>query len=257
MSSVGFNPNKKVEPLDTQANADKETLYFWLDILGFSDKSQNKEYEELLKLLRKFHNTFVESEAWDVRIISDGLLLKIRRSQRTEDLPALITSVGNLQLKYILENKEFIRGGFALGSDLENSKEYGDIITNGLSKSVKIENRSIDWPIIGTSKKEFETIRNYYSLSSNETFGMQPCFNSVGEDIVYIDFLAKANEVQIIEYGRVLSLKINHFADKKKEKNVDERRICHILQKYCWLYKHLLTYRPDSRIPDIWDRVLL
>jgi hypothetical protein len=77
MSSVGFNPNKKVEPLDTQANADKETLYFWLDILGFSDKSQNKEYEELLKLLRKFHNTFVESEAWDVRIISDGLLLKI------------------------------------------------------------------------------------------------------------------------------------------------------------------------------------
>jgi len=226
MSNDGFNPNKKVEPLDTQASADKETLYFWLDILGFSDKSQNKEYEELLKLLR-------------------------------EDLPALITSVGNLQLKYILENKEFIRGGFALGSDLENSKEYGDIITNGLSKSVKIENRSIDWPIIGTSKKEFETIRNYYSLSSNETFGMQPCFNSVGEDIVYIDFLAKANEVQIIEYGRVLSLKINHFADKKKEKNVDERRICHILQKYCWLYKHLLTYRPDSRIPDIWDRVLL
>lgn len=188
MSNDGFNPDKKVEPLDIQANAGKDTLYFWLDILGFSDKSQNKEYEELLKLLRKFHNTFVESEAWDVRIISDGLLLKIKASQRTEDLPALITSVGKLQLMYILENNEFIRGGFALGSELGGSTEYSEIITNGLSKAVKIESRSIDWPIIGTSGKEFEAIRNYYSLSSKETFGMQSCFNSVGEDIVYIDF---------------------------------------------------------------------
>ena len=72
MSFVGDNQSN---PEEINLNHEN-SLFIWLDVLGFAEAVDDVEkYRELSELLKKFQSLFVESNKYDTKIISDGLIL--------------------------------------------------------------------------------------------------------------------------------------------------------------------------------------
>lgn len=137
-----------------------QTIFFWIDILGFSDKLENPDgYHMLKNNLESFRRSFGGSSLFKSMIISDGLLIQLEDPKQLE---ASIRDLAQKQMKFVLENKVFLRGGFAVGlippnDDIKNNL----ILTDGLSRAVKLESKNVSWPIIATDEGNLKKLENY------------------------------------------------------------------------------------------------
>ena len=207
--------------LSDKPETDK-SIFIWLDIVGFSDAVDNEErYGELSELLTKFQSLFNECNDYNTNIISDGIILQISTSMYPKFV-SILNDIGDKQLEFICNNKYFIRGGIALGTKLNNDKN-GTFISNGLARAVKVEEKYVSWPIIGTEKKNIAELRTFFNTNNEEeTFGLLQGFNLRGEAIYFIDFLKESKKYYIILNDKI----------KEYEKSPS------IQSKYIWLLRY-------------------
>ena len=228
MSFVGdFQSN----PEEISINNDN-SLFIWLDVLGFAEAVDDVEkYRELSELLKKFQALFVESDKYDTKIISDGLILYTK--EPTEEMISLIfKEIAEKQFEFILKNKYFIRGGIAIGSRYESDEVTDQFISNGLARAYSLESSGIDWPLIATDEKNINRLKQIFRIDeANEYFGLEEAFNKNGKNIYFIDFI-KENET----YLKLLEDKIFEFKDTPSVRN-----------KYVWLLRYYLHRFENTR----------
>ena len=228
MSFVGdFQSN----PEEISINNDN-SLFIWLDVLGFAEAVDDVEkYRELSELLKKFQALFVESDKYDTKIISDGLILYTK--EPTEEMISLIfKEIAEKQFEFILKNKYFIRGGIAICSRYESDEVTDQFISNGLARAYSLESSGIDWPLIATDEKNINRLKQMFRIDeANEYFGLEEAFNKNGKNIYFIDFI-KENET----YLKLLEEKIFEFKDTPSVRN-----------KYVWLLRYYLHRFENTR----------
>ena len=225
--------DQKVSPTAISKKHDK-SIFIWLDILGFADSvDDEKRYGELSELLTEFQLLFNSEHSFSSHIISDGLILQIA-NPRYETFKEIISDIGKKQFQFILKTNEFIRGGIAIGTRLEDSKgRSNQFISNGLARAVKMEANHVVWPIIGTDERNISDIRKLFNIDDKEEyFGLVRGFNKNGDDIFFIDFIS-----QSIEYLNILNSKIDCYSEKEKEKDKDNPKV---RDKYIWLLRYYL-----------------
>ena len=228
MSFVG---DFQSSPEDISINHDN-SLFIWLDVLGFAEAVDDVEkYRELSELLKKFQALFVESDKYDTKIISDGLILYTK--EPTEEMISLIfKEIAEKQFEFILKNKYFIRGGIAIGSRYESDEVTDQFISNGLARAYSLESSGIDWPLIATDEKNINRLKQMFRIDeANEYFGLEEAFNKNGKNIYFIDFI-KENET----YLKLLEEKIFEFKDTPSVRN-----------KYVWLLRYYLHRFENTR----------
>lgn len=190
-----------------------------------------EKYRELSELLKKFQALFVESDKYDTKIISDGLILYTK--EPTEEMISLIfKEIAEKQFEFILKNKYFIRGGIAIGSRYESDEVTDQFISNGLARAYSLESSGIDWPLIATDEKNINRLKQMFRIDeANEYFGLEEAFNKNGKNIYFIDFI-KENET----YLKLLEEKIFEFKDTPSVRN-----------KYVWLLRYYLHRFENTR----------
>ena len=225
---VSVRDSNDIDPADTSILGNKQSIYIWLDILGFSVAVETEDrYGELFEKLKKFQDLFNESDNYDTEIISDGIILRIKKSSRElrSDLEDIFDEIAKKQFQFILENSLFIRGGIAVGSRFDDSEDHNSLfVSSGLTRAVKLEAGHVNWAIIGTDEKTITTIRKLLDINNDEEyFGLSHGFNKKGQDVFFIDFL---NEDE--EYLALLNEKIEEYKDKDRG----------VRDKYIWLLRH-------------------
>lgn len=215
---AGINPSDKLQ-------TDK-SIFIWLDIIGFADAvDDEKRYEELSELLTKFQLLFNEGDGYNSTIISDGIILQIPNPKHQKFIK-ILKDIGKKQFEFICDNKYFIRGGIAIGTKFNHKKNRNNndiFISNGLARAVKIEEKHVCWPIIGTNEKNLQEIRSFFAANNEkETFGLIQGFNAKGEAIYFLDFIDNDEKYYLILNGNI-----------KKYKNKPAFR-----NKYIWLLRY-------------------
>lgn len=222
---------------------DRENIYIWIDILGFSAAlEQESEMDALMKNLTKFRAKFEGiKDAYPV-IISDGLLVVMTDPSKIREF---IEKVKEIQKELITQDIPlFLRGGIAIGRHFEDgingnadhSKNW--FMGSGLARAVKIESKDICWPIIGTNQKYFDEIKDYFTakyLDINELENLfMKGYNEKGDTIYFIDYL---DNNQLV-YDGVCKQYLIH--EDKGDKRVSA--------KYRWLlrYYHYKYSIPES-----------
>ena len=197
----------------------ENSVFVWLDILGFSDSIEDEtNYLRFDRLLEKFSETFSSNELYECNPISDDILLNISKPNYPKIIDAF-RKIGEIQLEFTVKNNEFIRGGIGVGSQLKKDS----LISNGFARAVKMEGKNIDWPIIGTNSEGIKSLRKLVISTDLETFGLIRGFNQKGEDIYFIDFLDKTNA----EYYDLLLAKLK-----------ESSKYPNIYAKYIWLLRY-------------------
>lgn len=228
---MNFVGNFQSSPEEISINQDN-SLFIWLDVLGFAEAVDDVEkYRELSELLKKFQALFVESDKYDTKIISDGLILYAKEPTE-EMISSIFKEISEKQFEFILKNKYFIRGGIAVGSRYESDEVTDQFISNGLARAYSLESSGIDWPLIATDEKNIQRIRDMFIMDgNNEFFGLEEAFNKNGKTIYFIDFIEE-NET----YLKLLEEKIFEFKDTPSVRN-----------KYVWLLRYYLHRYENSR----------
>ena len=213
----------------------EETLFIWLDVLGFADAVDDEsKYRELSSLLRKFQQLFNNSHKYETQIISDGIVLHVKDT-KPESIKSVFRDIAQKQLEFIIENGYFIRGGIALGSRFEDGGENSLFVSNGLARAVKLESSIVDWPIIGIDYKNIQRLRSMNRIDDErEFFGLKQGYNKNGQSIHFIDFIKNRPE-----YIALLYAKISEFQDEKYQV---------IRNKYIWLLRYFLHTFNDEPI---------
>ena len=92
-----------------------------------------------------------------------------------------------------------------------------------MARSVKIEEKHVNWSIIGTNKENLQEIRSMFAVNNEkETFGLIQGFNAKGEAIYFLDFIDNDEEYYLILNDNI-----------KKNKNEPA-----FLNKYIWLLRY-------------------
>jgi len=236
------DPGEIVPP----AGARKNSIFVWLDILGFSyensDQSDEGEYSRKYRLLKSFQETFSFTEASDVNthIIGDGILLEIE-VLTTFGFKEILKKLQEKQRTWIQYNKQLLRGGIAVGQYIKDKTDPNSICaTNGLSFAHKIETKDIHWPVIGTNQDHFEKIKTYFRESgTEEKFDLKHSLNATGADIYFLDFLdLNAEQTVKDKYQGFLVQNIKTHQSKESRGT---------LLKYMWLWRYFIQTFPDKK----------
>jgi len=222
MSVMSVADQQNIPPEGKKGN---QSIFIWVDILGFSEAVDTESrYEELAELLKKFQNLFNEDDSYRTKIISDGIILQITNPE-PKSLVKILQGIGEKQFRFINKHKHFIRGGISVGTKFEKGNSDSSLfISNGLARAVKIEGNSVDWPVIGTDSKVLSKMRKLFQINKdNECFNLARAYNARGEELYFIDFL-KDNEDG---YYSLLNKKIKEFQNNPK-----------VLNKYIWLLRY-------------------
>lgn len=223
-------------PVGINQSSKEEYLFIWIDILGFSGiVEDDKKYNELYDILKKFQAIFNNSHLYSTKIISDGLILfeKIGKNEFNKIIK-IINDLSQKQFQFIKENKYFIRGGIAIGTKFEEfvidnkkKEEENIFISNGLARAYNLESNTIQWPVIGINDKYLNLMKEYFSIDNdNETFNLTRAFNNNGESIYFINFIPDFEDQ---EYLELLYSSIEQNKGKASVRN-----------KYIWLLRHYL-----------------
>lgn len=233
MTSVKDFQNNKPEELEEE----KKSIFIWLDILGFAEAVDDEsKYNELSDLLRKFQLLFNEGEGYSSTIISDGIVLQISEPRHSTVIH-ILNDIGKKQFRFICENGYFIRGGIAVGTKLKNNNatekqalRNEQFISNGLARAVKIEEKHVGWPVIGTDEKNLNDIKAILGIDTDtEIFQLATGFNSCGLKLFFIDFLQTEDALEMNNYFALLRKNIDsNSADNRAP----------ILNKYIWLLRY-------------------
>lgn len=211
----------------SKPDTEPETIFIWVDILGFSSLVENEsKYNELLSLLKDFYKSFKDLNASaECHRISDGIILKLKSNIRNGDtVQQFFKDVMNVQKTFLLKQK-FLRGGIAVGSKF-NIMDIDDefYISNGLARAYNLESNSITWPIIGTNKEYLGRMCAIYGENIKESFDVTYSENK--EEIYYLNSykLLTGKELRDV-YSNVL---VNIFQNEKNPR---------VQQKYIWLQR--------------------
>ena len=184
---------------DTKLTADKltriETIFVWIDILGFSDKLENEcDYKKLNDILFSFHNHFVdETGKYEVTSISDGMVCELnprREKWGINDVRDCFKKIAEKQASFIAKYRYLIRGGISVGTKLFDLDVKG-FIGNGLSRANKTESKSISWPIIGflwCDKLEQKLEDLYHAKDIPKALDLKFTKNERDEDVYFLDY---------------------------------------------------------------------
>lgn len=214
-----------------------KSIFIWLDILGFSDAVEDEEeYFKLSKLLKKFQKLFNEDNFYSSKVISDGIILQIKNSQM-KNLEDVFRSIAEKQFSFILESQQFIRGGIAVGTKFEDNS----LISNGLARAVKIESSCVNYPVIGTNRKNIDDIKEMiHRFNEFDYFELKQTFNKRGEDLFFIDFIKDDRS-----YFSLLKSKISEFEEKPI-----------VRDKYIWLLRYYIQKFKENDLGNL-ERVVL
>ena len=122
-----------------------ESLYIWLDLLGFSkelEKSGNKE--ELSKKLESFRNTF-QNISDKTMHLSDGILIAIDIDRKPWDINrirGIFTQIAESQIKFFINQQQVVRGGIGIGETI-NKVNWSEskFISRGMAKAYGLESK--------------------------------------------------------------------------------------------------------------------
>ena len=257
-----IQPNANPEDLSTLAPSET-SAFIWLDILGFSELSEN-DYDT--RLLEQLQAQFNCDDIQNVRehIISDGLLFEITCTTEERFLEILNT-LNRWQFEWTLQTKQVLRGGISTGRKIQNKNNSNSICaTNGLSRAHAVESRHIKWPIIGTTTAHLICIKKHFNpdlteedilkliRSRQEIFGLKHTLNTNGDDLYFLDFLnAVTIDSETNQYKQFLCEKIKRNLEDKSKGNIQ--------LKYLWLWKHFTTKFPNHNngIADFYKQSVL
>lgn len=200
MNTPDYTDEKKVPANRLQKKtADEltriETIFVWIDILGFSDKLENEyDYKKLNDILLKFHEHFVdEAGRYEVTSISDGMICEMnpnRDDWGIKDVLDCLNTIAAKQASFISQYNYLIRGGITVGTRLfyENIKGF---IGNGLSRANKTESKHICWPIIGflwSEDLESKLENLYHAKDIQKTLNLKYTKNENDKDVYFLDY---------------------------------------------------------------------
>ena len=222
MSGNGIQKNKK------------DTIFVWIDILGFSDALDDEsKYEQLSNYLNFFSKLFSTSEMDKLakyRKISDGIILQLRNDIRSPDVVnEFFKKIVECQKK-MFDSELYVRGGIAIGSKYETDDE--NFISNGLARAVKLESNVITWPVIGTDEKNLNRMNQIYGSDLKKYFSIT--YSKSGSEVYYLNpFL----ELDTISQKRLYMNVVENI--KKNEKKPQ------VLQKYLWIQRIMENVNRD------------
>lgn len=221
-----------------------ESLFIWLDVLGFADAVDDESrYKELSSLLKKFQHLFNNSHKYETQIISDGIVLHVKDT-KADNIKSVFSDIAQKQLSFITDNGYFIRGGIALGSRFEGAADNALFISNGLARAVKLESSVVDWPVIGIDDKNIQHLRRINKIDDDrELFGLKQGYNKNGQTIYFIDFVQN-NPI----YADLLYSKILEFEDPKYQA---------IRNKYIWLLRYFLHKFEEEQVNTTLQGIVL
>ncbi len=212
----------------------KDTIFVWIDILGFSDALDDEsKYEDLSKYLNFFSNLFSTSEMNKMaryRKISDGIILQLRNDIRTPDMVSVFFKKILECQKKMLDSDLYVRGGIAVGSKYE--ADDVNFISNGLARAVKLESNGITWPIIGTDEKNLKRMNQIYDSDFKEYFSIT--YSKNGSEVYYLNPFF---ELDPISQKRLYKNVVENI--KKNEKKPQ------VLQKYVWIQRIMENVNRD------------
>lgn len=196
--------SKIIEPtnndlkLSAEELSKKETVFVWIDILGFSNKLENEDdYKNMQRLLLEFQNHFSdETGKYEVTAISDGLICELnplRSAWGIKDIAACVNQIAQKQADFITKYGYLVRGGISVGTRY-NGAECSGFIGNGLSRAYSTESNHISWPVIGfvlnekikrffLSSFHVRNIKKYLKLNCTK--------NEHNEDVYFIDYKSR------------------------------------------------------------------
>ncbi len=246
--------DRKISPVDTSSQKPKN-IYFWLDILGFSNGlNDENRYEDLYNKLLEFRN-HISSNCSDLpvttQIISDGMVVRLEDNS-IESFITLIKVIKQLLLK-MMEINIFVRGSIALGTCISVGTENNEdkLLGNGLAKAVKIEGNDVCWPVVGTTENEYECILKYYDRNVNldnlKTYFIK-CKNDNKAEIYVINVFDRIPEKSKVGIFKSIADKYTKFkAFKEIEKGVEENENFNhrVFSKYQWLVMLFRASNPE------------
>ena len=212
----------------------KDTIFVWIDILGFSDALDDEsKYEQLSNYLNFFSKLFSTSEMYKLakyRKISDGIILQLRNDIRSPDVVnEFFKKIVECQKK-MFDSELYVRGGIAIGSKYETDDE--NFISNGLARAVKLESNVITWPVIGTDEKNLNRMNQIYGSDLKKYFSIT--YSKSGSEVYYLNpFL----ELDPISQKRLYMNVVENI--KKNEKKPQ------VLQKYVWIQRIMENVNRD------------
>jgi hypothetical protein len=212
-----------------RSSVEPETIFIWIDILGFSALVENEsKYNELLGLLKDFFESFNKLNASaECHRISDGIILKLKPNIRNADVVRqFFEDVMSVQKTFLLRQR-FLRGGIAVGSKFNITNiDNGFYISNGLARAYNLESNSITWPIIGTNERFLNDICSIYGENVKEIFDI--AYSENKDKIYYLNFYKTLSGNELSEVYKNILVNISNT-----EKNP------HVQHKYIWIQKML------------------
>jgi hypothetical protein len=236
-----FNATQIHQTVDIDHFSEKETIFIWIDILGFKNKLKEgcKNYDELADMLSFFQEIFKEKEGlYKTTVISDGIVLELnpqREQWKFENVKECFGIIKQKQLEFILEKKCVVRGAISVGTSRYNKENDRNYISNGLSSAYELESKSIYWPVIGTTQQYLDKMTQLYN-ESLESSPFKDVFERTlepkGEDVYFLDIYSdlEGSKREVIE--EIINFQL--------EENKNTRSV---YNKYVWLYKCMHKYK--------------
>lgn len=254
----GLPPVEKsgIKSIEEPNTIEPETIFVWIDILGFSSLVEDElKYSELLRLLKDFYNAFKQlNESADCQCISDGIILRLKPTLRNSSVvKAFFDDIMKVQNVFLQRNK-FLRGGIAVGlkfntQDVKNAEKINSqrneefYISNGLARAYNLESNSITWPIIGTNDAYLEKMTKIYGVEIKENF--DEAYSEKGKKIYYLNSYKLLKE---LELKKVYINLLSNISENEKNPRVQ--------QKYIWIQnamEHIDEKLISLRCPNCGD----
>jgi hypothetical protein len=190
--------------------------------------------------LEEFQNQFKESDHYEARVVSDGIVLWLK-SPTSGGLSGVFRQIAKMQLQFILRTKKFLRGGIAVGSRMVHSSlNNSNLVSNGLARAVKTEEKLVTWPVIGLPRRNLEEINRFLRVPPEETHGLIQGFNDLGDDLFFIDFMQDSQEL----LGLIRS-ELERFSQKESNEKLSMR----VRAKYLFLLKCYISKFGTQQLP--------
>lgn len=243
-----------------------ETVFIWIDILGFSAiVEDSSQYEALSSLLGKFKKKFNETSDYNASVISDGIILELnpnRYNWSNRDFTQCFDEISKKQAEFACETETLIRGGIAVGTKRynDNGKDRS-FVSNGLARAYNIESHNISWPVIGTTESQMRKLENLCSGKMNDYFCR--AFDSCGKDVYFLDYFSRLEQNQRQAHYTFVVKKMEEFDKKLNEARIQNSesssiaKIQGIRAKYMWLCKYFQKDDNDFSFPQNYQGCVL
>lgn len=238
--------SQSINRLTKESYEATETVFIWIDILGFSAiVEDSNQYDSLSILLQKFKEKFNGTSDYFANVISDGIILELNPNRyhwSNQDFVRCFDEISKRQAEFVCENSILIRGGIAVGTKRLNDDENDRcFVSNGLARAYNVESHSISWPVIGTTESQMRRLECLCEGKIDDYFCR--AFDINGSDLYFLDYFSRLDKDQKEKHTTFVVSTINEYdkelneTQHQKSPSVVARRQG-IRNKYLWLCKY-------------------